>query len=103
MSLSPDASTMVMTYFDEQNQPRLWSRRWSELASNPFQGAEGTTVDPAISPDGSEVAYTEGSELRVSPLSGGIARGERLATPRATCRGLREPGSDALEMAGNPR
>ena len=82
MSLSPDASTMVMTYFDEQNQPRLWSRRWSELASNPVQGAEGTTVDPAISPDGTEVAYTEGSELRVSPLSGGIAR---VLTDEASC------------------
>lgn len=82
MSLSPDASTMVMTYFDEQNQPRLWSRRWSELASNPVQGAEGTTVDPAISPDGTEVAYTEGSELRVSPLSGGIAR---VLTDEARC------------------
>ncbi len=82
MSLSPDASTMVMTYFDEQNQPRLWSRRWTELASNPVQGAEGTTVDPAISPDGTEVAYTEGSELRVSPLSGGIAR---VLTDEASC------------------
>jgi serine/threonine-protein kinase len=74
MSLSADASTMVMTYFDDQNQPRLWSRRWAELTSEPVQGAAGTAVDPVISPDGSEVAYQQGNALKVSPLVGGIVR-----------------------------
>jgi serine/threonine-protein kinase len=73
---------MVMTYFDDQNQPRLWSRRWAELASEPVQGAEGTSVDPVISPDGSEVAYQQGSELKVSPLVGGIVR---VLTDDARC------------------
>ncbi|HSG09926.1 MAG TPA: serine/threonine-protein kinase, partial [Longimicrobiales bacterium] len=82
MSLSADASTMVMTYFDEQNQPRLWSRRWAELASEPVQGAAGTAVDPVISPDGSEVAYQQGNALKVSPLVGGIVR---VLTDDARC------------------
>jgi serine/threonine-protein kinase len=82
MSLSADASTMVMTYFDDQNQPRLWSRRWAELASAPVQGAEGTAVDPVISPDGTEVAYQQGSALKVSPLVGGIVR---VLTEDANC------------------
>jgi serine/threonine-protein kinase len=82
MSLSADGSTMVMTYFDDQNQPRLWSRRWAELASEPVQGAEGTAVDPVISPDGTEVAYQQGSSLKVSPLVGGIVR---VLTDDANC------------------
>jgi len=82
MSLSSDASTMVMTYFDDRNQPRLWSRRWAELEAEPVQGAEGTTVDPMISPDGTEVAFMQGSELRVSPLVGGIVR---VLTDDARC------------------
>jgi serine/threonine protein kinase/Tol biopolymer transport system component len=82
MSLSADGTTMVMTYFDDQNQPRLWSRRWAELASEPVQGAEGTAVDPVISPDGTEVAFQEGSELKVSPLVGGIVR---VLTDDANC------------------
>jgi serine/threonine-protein kinase len=82
MSLSADASTMVMTYFDDQNQPRLWSRRWAELTSAPVQGAEGTAVDPVISPDGTEVAYQQGSSLKVSPLVGGIVR---VLTEDANC------------------
>ncbi len=82
MSLSADGSTMVMTYFDDQNQPRLWSRRWAELTSEPVQGAEGTAVDPVISPDGTEVAYQQGSSLKVSPLVGGIVR---VLTDDARC------------------
>ncbi|MDT8341039.1 MAG: protein kinase [Longimicrobiales bacterium] len=82
LSLSADASTMVMTYFDDQNQPRLWSRRWAELASQPVQGAEGTAVDPVISPDGTEVAYQQGSSLKVSPLVGGLVR---VLTDDANC------------------
>jgi len=74
MSLSSDGSTMVMTYFDENNQPRLWSRRFDELEASPVQGAQGTAVDPVISPDGSEVAFMTGAELKVSPLVGGIVR-----------------------------
>jgi eukaryotic-like serine/threonine-protein kinase len=74
MSLSADGSIMAMTYFDENNLPRLWMRRWAELASTPVQGAEGTAVDPIISPDGSEVAFMEGGQLKVSPLGGGIVR-----------------------------
>jgi len=82
MSLSADGTMMVMTYFDERNQPRLWSRRWADLTSEPVQGAEGTAVDPLISPDGSEVAFQEGSELKVSPLGGGIVR---VLTDDANC------------------
>jgi serine/threonine-protein kinase len=74
LSLSADGSAMVMTYFDERNQPRLWLRRWAELSSTPVQGAEGNAVDPVISWDGTEVAFTEGGQLKVSPLAGGIVR-----------------------------
>jgi serine/threonine-protein kinase len=83
LSLSADGSAMVMTYFDERNQPRLWLRRWAELAPTPVQGAEGTTVDPVVSPDGSEVAFTEQGELKVSPLAGGIVR--TLAEDASCC------------------
>jgi serine/threonine-protein kinase len=74
LSLSADGSAMVMTYFDERNQPRLWLRRWTELTTVPVQGAEGTAVDPVISPDGTEVAFMESAQLKVSPLGGGIVR-----------------------------
>lgn len=82
LSLSADGSAMVMTYLDERNQPRLFLRRWAELTSSPVQGAEGTTVDPVISPDGTEVAYMEGGQLKVSPLVGGIVRS---LTDKAGC------------------
>jgi len=74
MSLSADGSAMVMTYFDDRNQQRLWLRRWTELAPTEVQGADGNVVDPVISPDGTEVAFTEGGRLKVSPLAGGIVR-----------------------------
>jgi eukaryotic-like serine/threonine-protein kinase len=99
MSLSADGSAMVMTYFDDRNQQRLWLRRWSELSSAEVQGADGNVVDPVISPDGTEVAFTEGGELKVSPLAGGIVR--TLSTDASCCVRWGSDGFIYFAGAGN--
>ncbi len=82
LSLSADGSLMVMTYRDEDGEDRLFMRRFSELEATEVQGGEGTATDPIVSPDGREVAFVEGQELKVAPLAGGIVR---VLTGDAAC------------------
>jgi len=71
--LSPDGSALVMAYPNATGQRQLFLRRWGDLTANPISGTEGAT-DPILSPDGGEVAFFGGSQLKVAPLQGGLVR-----------------------------
>ncbi|NNF11807.1 MAG: protein kinase [Gemmatimonadetes bacterium] len=76
-ALSSDGSVMVHQAPDSAGQWRLWLRRWSDVESIPIQGGE-RGYGPAVSPDGTEVAFFDGSlqgaDVRVVPVDGGIPR-----------------------------
>ena len=77
LSLSPDGSTMVMSYPDDDGIWRLWVRKWGDLQVTAVPGVEKTGTapnDPVISPDGQEVAYFDDGVLKVAPLAGGLVR-----------------------------
>ena len=52
---------------------RLWVREWTALEARPVRGTGGA-VSPAVSPDGSEIAFALGSEVRVIAVEGGAVR-----------------------------
>jgi eukaryotic-like serine/threonine-protein kinase len=65
-----------MVYYGQRESTggfQLWFRRYDDLQAAPIANAAGG-ADPAISPDGSEVVFQVGSELRVVPLGGGVPR-----------------------------
>ena len=71
--LSRDGSFMVYRGNADTGLPQLWLRRWDALDAAPIPDASPAT-DPAISPDGREVAFRVGGALRVVPLEGGVSR-----------------------------
>jgi len=71
--LSRDGSFMVYRGSNAQGEPQLWLRRWDALDAAPITGTNGAN-QPAISPDGREVAFRAGRSLRVVPLDGGVSR-----------------------------
>jgi serine/threonine-protein kinase len=75
LSISPDGTTAVMSYRDDDGAWKLWLRHFSDFEATPIPGVEQQVNDPVISPDGSEVAFFEGgSVLKVAPLGGGLIR-----------------------------
>ena len=54
-------------------QPQLLLRRWDDLRATSLRGTEDGR-HPAISPNGQEVAFDRGGEIRVVPLQGGVPR-----------------------------
>ena len=52
---------------------QLWVRRWDALEPLPIRGTEGG-VRPSVSPEGGEVAFVQGGEVRVVSLQGGPVR-----------------------------
>ena len=74
LSVAPDGSAMVMRYAADTNGPQLWLRRFGgELAWTPVPETQ-RAFDPVFSPDGEEVAFVVGTQLRVSRLGGGLTR-----------------------------
>ena len=67
--LAPDGSLLV--YYGEGDQ--LWVRRWDDLQPSPVRGTE-TSFQPTVSPDGQEVAFNQGGEIKVVSLVGGPVR-----------------------------
>jgi len=72
IAVSPDGSAFVFAY-TSGGQTQLWLQRWDNLSATPIPGTEGGFT-PAVSPDGAEVAFMAGRELKVAPLGGGVVR-----------------------------
>lgn len=72
-ALSPDGTMLVYRGPSAQSSARLWVRRWSELEAAPVRGTEGA-VTPSFSPDGSQVAFEQGDEIRAVSIDGGNVR-----------------------------
>ena len=74
-NLSPDGSMLVYRGFSEGDSESqlLLVRRWDDLEPSPIRGTEGGT-QPVVSPDGQEVAFRAGGEVKVVSLQGGPVR-----------------------------
>jgi serine/threonine-protein kinase len=70
--ISSDGSTIVFRGLIEASG-QLLLRRLENLTASPIPGTENGSW-PAISPDGREVAFVAGRELKVAPLQGGVVR-----------------------------
>jgi serine/threonine-protein kinase len=74
IELGPERTGMVFGgQRDEGAGAQLWYRRYDDLQPAPIPNSAGGT-DPEVSPDGTEVAFDVGGELRVVPLVGGVPR-----------------------------
>ena len=74
LDLSTDGSLMVYQGQGDEGEAQLWVRRWDDLEATPIRNTDGAR-NPAISPDGREVAFDPGgSSIRVVPLEGGVSR-----------------------------
>ena len=71
-SLSPDGSMLVYRHMVDETQT-LVVRRWDELEAVPIRGTEGAS-QPRVSPDGLELAFTQGGEIKVLAFAGGPIR-----------------------------
>ncbi|NNF13393.1 MAG: protein kinase [Gemmatimonadetes bacterium] len=70
--LSPDGQMLVYRYVDDGRQI-LVARRWDDLRATPIRETEGAS-NPALSPDGLELAFEQGDEVKVLALAGGPVR-----------------------------
>ncbi len=70
--ISPDGSSFVFQV-NREGVPRLVLRRLGALETTDIPGTE-EGYGPIISPDGTELTFIVGSELKVVPLSGGVVR-----------------------------
>ena len=52
---------------------QLWLRRWDDLDAAPVRGTVGAGA-PSVSPDGRELAFAQGSEIKVLAFEGGPIR-----------------------------
>ena len=82
LNLSADGSLIVYRGVGEDGQGQLWVRPWNVLDATPIRGTGGA-FQPAISPDGQEVAFSAGGSIRVVPLQAGVSR--TLAEARGIC------------------
>ncbi|HSH75774.1 MAG TPA: hypothetical protein VLA09_08835, partial [Longimicrobiales bacterium] len=75
LAISPDGSMIVYRGPTEAATAggQLWVRRWDDLEATPLRGTEGADA-ASFSPDGSELAFRQGPELKVLPLQGGPIR-----------------------------
>ena len=71
--LSSDGSLLVYRGVGDGGQGLLWARRWDVLDATPIRDTDGASR-PAISPNGQEVAFQNGSSIPVVPLQGGVSR-----------------------------
>ncbi|MGD2068656.1 MAG: protein kinase [Gemmatimonadota bacterium] len=70
-ALGPEADVIVYVGPGAEGT-QLWVKERSSLAARPLGGTDGATL-PRISPDGSEVVYWVGAELRKVPTTGGAS------------------------------
>ena len=69
-NLSPDGSMLVYTGPSEQGQWQLWMRRWDDPNASPIRGTE-RGIRPAVSPDGSQLVFSQNGEVKVLFFEGG--------------------------------
>ncbi len=73
--ISSDGTFMVYAGPGESEDAQmLWVRRWDSPDGTPIRETEGTRLYPAISPDAQEVAFFDGTTIRVVPVQGGASR-----------------------------
>jgi len=70
--LSPDGSMLVYRHISAGSQ-QLWVRRWDDLSATPIRETDGA-IDPAVSPDGLQLAFGQDDQIKVLVLSGGPVR-----------------------------
>lgn len=70
VALSPDADQLVYVGVGPEGR-QLWQRRLDVLDPTPLPWTEGAD-NPVFSPDGSSVAFREGSNLKTVSLLGGL-------------------------------
>jgi eukaryotic-like serine/threonine-protein kinase len=70
--VGPGAAAIVYTGPGEGGTHRLWVKEKGQLSARPLPGTEGAEV-PALSPDGREVAFQAGGQLKKVPIQGGPA------------------------------
>jgi len=72
LSISPNGDFVVYTS-RHGDSTQFWYRSLKDASSHPIDGSEGGT-GPRISPDGSRIAYTDGSRVVLIPIGGGKPR-----------------------------
>jgi hypothetical protein len=73
-TVSPDGSMVVYRGPGPSGGTiQLWVRRWDDLDAAPVRGTVGAGT-PAVSPDGRELAFSQGSEIKVLAFEGGPIR-----------------------------
>ena len=72
--ITPDGSAVVYQAAVPGGQEQLMLRRWESLTPTAIAGTEGLPFQPVVSPEGDEVAFILGGELKVAPLGGGVVR-----------------------------
>ncbi|MDX1647220.1 MAG: hypothetical protein R3304_08750, partial [Longimicrobiales bacterium] len=72
--LAPDGSILVYRHNPEGGPEQvLMARRWDELSATRIRETTGAQ-DPVISPDGLELAFEQGGEVKALALAGGPVR-----------------------------
>lgn len=70
--VAPGAAAIVYTGPGEGGGHRLWVKEKGQLSARPLPGTEEAEV-PVLSPDGREVAFQAGGQLKKVPIQGGPA------------------------------
>ena len=74
LNLSPDGSMVVYRGPGPSGGTiQLWVRRWDDLDAVPVRGTVGAG-EPSVSPDGRELAFSQGFEIKVLAFEGGPIR-----------------------------
>ena len=83
-NVSPDGSAIVFRAPNANGDFQVWLRQWGSLTPTAVPGtSEGTPGFPVISPDGTEMVFIAGGQLKVAPLQGGVVR--TLADSASCC------------------
>ena len=73
-NLSQDGASLVYRGPGEVGvTSQLWMRRWDDLDAAPVRAA-ALGLQPAVSPDGRELAFNQGNEIKVLSFDGGPTR-----------------------------
>jgi serine/threonine-protein kinase len=74
IAISRDGSRLVFKATRPGATPALYDRRLGDRTAQIISGTEGVTGNPALSPNGDEVAYVDGESLKRISVRGGTPR-----------------------------